>query len=178
MEVGKSYVVYVYSDEETHRIAASSILNKFIERKPDHYKRGEQVELMISGKTDIGYSAVINHEDWGVIFYSDVVKPLNMGQKIRGFIKVIRDDGKIDLSLHAPGFAKVEDLSTRILKELHSNGGYLALSDKSPPEAIYDKFGISKKVYKTAIGTLYKKRIISIEKEGIHLLDNQTQSSS
>ena len=170
MEEGKSYLVYVYTDDETHRIAASSKLNKFIERHPDDYEKGQKVELMVNAMTDIGYSAVINHQDWGVLFYSDTVKPLTIGQRVNGYIKRVREDGKIDLSLHAPGFAKVEDLSTRIMNILEQQDGFLALSDKSPPEQIYNAFSVSKKAFKMAIGTLYKKRLITLEKEGIRLI--------
>lgn len=170
MEVGKSYLVYIYSDEETHRIAASSKLNQFISRGPSPYKQGDKVDLAISTKTDLGYNAVINNQYWGLLFFSDVVKPLKLGQKVRGFIKQVRPDGKIDLSLHAPGFSKIENLADRIIDKLEKNNGYLPLSDKSAPEAIYEAFSISKKAYKTAIGTLYKQRKIRIESDGIHLL--------
>jgi len=176
MEVGKSYLVYLYTDDETHRIAASTKLNQFIERHPEHYEKGQEVKLIINSTTDIGYSAVINNQDWGVLFYSDVVKPLNIGQKIKGFIKQVREDGKIDLSLHAPGFAKIDNLAARILKELEQSNGFLPLSDKSQPEAIYQAFGISKKSYKTAIGTLYKKRLITISTEGIRLTETDTDA--
>ncbi|MFV1873638.1 MAG: S1 RNA-binding domain-containing protein [Oleiphilus sp.] len=164
------YLVYLYSDPETHRIAASSKLNKYINRQPTGYQQGDKVDLLINEKTDIGYSSVINHQDWGVLFYSDVVKPLKIGQKVAGFIKRVREDGKIDLSLHAPGFVKIDILADKVLKLLHKNQGFLALSDKSPPDAIYDALSVSKKSYKTAIGTLYKKKLIRIEAEGIYLI--------
>ena len=165
-----NYLVFLYSDEESHRIAGSTKLNKYIERNPEGYTQGQAVTLYINEKTDIGYSAIIDHKDWGVLFYSDVVKPLKIGQKTSGFIKRIRDDGKIDLSLQAPGFAKIDTLADKILSLLQKNGGFLALSDKSPPEDIYDQLSVSKKSYKTAIGTLYKKKLIRIEPEGIHLI--------
>ena len=165
-----NYLVFLYSDEESHRIAGSTKLNKYIERNPEGYTQGQAVTLYINEKTDIGYSAIIDHKDWGVLFYSDVVKPLKIGQKTSGFIKRIRDDGKIDLSLQAPGFAKIDTLAEKILSLLQKNGGFLALSDKSPPENIYDQLSVSKKSYKTAIGTLYKKKLIRIEPEGIHLI--------
>jgi predicted RNA-binding protein (virulence factor B family) len=170
MEADQSYLVYLYTDEETHRIAASSKLNKFIERLPTDYKQGQKVELVISDTTDLGYSAVINNKYWGLLFYSDVVRPLKVGQKVNGFIKQVRKDGKVDLSLHAPGFSKIENLADKIMDQLAKNDGYLALSDKSKPEEIAEAFSISKKAFKTAIGTLYKQRKIRIEKEGIYLL--------
>jgi predicted RNA-binding protein (virulence factor B family) len=177
MEEGKSYLVYLYTDEETHRIAATSNLNKYIEKFPEGYTQGQAVDLIVSALTDIGYSAVINHQDWGVIFYSDVVKPLTVGQKVKGFIKRIRDDGKIDLSIQAPGFAKVENISSKIMNMLAQRDGFIPLSDKSPPEEIYDTFAVSKKSYKMALGTLYKQRLIRIEKQGIYLIKEENKES-
>lgn len=169
LKEGNNYLVYLYSDEESHRIAGSTKLNKYIDRNPKDYSQSQAVTLHINEKTDIGYSAVIDHKNWGVLFYSDVVKPLKIGQKVSGFIKRIRDDGKIDLSLQAPGFAKIDTLAEKILMLLKKNDGFLALSDKSPPEDIYDQLSVSKKSYKTAIGTLYKKKLIRIKQEGIYL---------
>ncbi|KZZ19752.1 GntR family transcriptional regulator, partial [Oleiphilus sp. HI0081] len=138
MEVGKSYLVYIYTDEETHRIAASTKLNKYIGRLPNDYKQGQKVDLAISATTDLGYSAVIDNQYWGLLFFSDVVRPLKIGQKVKGFIKQVRNDGKVDLSLHAPGFKKIENLAERVLDRLEKSEGYLPLSDKSKPEEIYD----------------------------------------
>ena len=172
MEEGKSYLVYVYTDEETHRIAASSKLNKFIERHPENYEKGQRVQLIVNAMTDIGYSAVIDHKDWGVLFYSDVVKPLTIGQRVNGFIKGVREDGKIDLSLQSPNHDnKVDDLSSQIMTLLNNQDGFLALSDKSPPKQIYDIFGVSKKTFKMTLGAMYKKRLIVLEKEGIRLVE-------
>ena len=169
MEVDKSYLVYVYLDEDSNRIVASSKLNRFIIHAATIYKMGQSVELMISDITDIGYSAVINHRHWGVLFFSDVVKPLKIGQKMKGFIKNIREDGKINLCLQAIGYAKVDSLSVKILKQLEKNAGFIPLSDKSPAEAIYEQFAVSKKSFKMTIGALYKKRLITISKQGITL---------
>jgi uncharacterized protein len=170
MQEGKSYLVYVHVDEDSNRIIGSSLLNKFISKEPPAYNSGQAVELHVSEKTDLGYACVIDHQYWGLLFYSDVMKPLKLGQHIKGFIKRVREDGKVDLSLQAPGFAKVDDLSRRILRALNENDGFLGLSDKSPPEAIYEKFGISKKSYKMTIGNMLKKKLILIEKDGIRLL--------
>lgn len=172
MAEGRSYVVYLFVDEETNRIAASSKLNKFISKIPQDLEAGQAVDLVVTELTDLGYVCAINHQCWGLLFYSDVVKPLKVGQRVKGYVKRLRSDGKVDLSLQAPGFAKVDDLSKRVLRELENNDGYLALSDKSAPEAIYDKFGVSKKSYKMTIGNLYKKRLITIENDGIRLIES------
>lgn len=170
MEEGRSYLVYVHIDEDSNRIIGSSLLNKFISKEPPEYQSGDPVDVHVSEKTDLGYTCVIDHKYWGLLFYSDVVKPLRIGQHIKAFIKRVREDGKVDLSLQAPGFAKVDDLSRRILRALNESEGYLPLSDKSSPDAIYDRFGISKKAYKLTIGNMMKKKVIAIEKEGIRLL--------
>jgi predicted RNA-binding protein (virulence factor B family) len=170
MEVGQSYLVYLYLDDETNRITASSKLNRFIVHDAANYTAGQAVDLTISDITDIGYSAVINNQHWGVLFYSDVVKPLSKGQRLKGYIKNIREDGKVNLSLQPIGYAKVSSLSIKILKQLEINDGFIALSDKSPAELIYQRFSVSKKSFKMTIGALYKKRLITISKEGISLI--------
>ncbi len=172
MEKNQSYLVYVYLDEETNRLIASSKLNRFIQHGATIYSAGQAVNLMISDKTDIGYSAVINNQHWGVVYFNDTVKPLKIGQRIKGYIKQIRDDGKINLSLEAIGYEKVNPLSVKILKLLDKNNGFIPISDKSPAELIYEEFGVSKKSFKMTIGSLYKKRLITIAKEGISLVKN------
>ncbi|WP_250657606.1 S1 RNA-binding domain-containing protein [Alkalimarinus coralli] len=170
MVEGQSYVVAVFYDKNTNRIAASAKLNKFLDQEMGRYHNGLEVDLLICDHSDIGYNAVINNQHWGVLFDSEVYRPLKYGQKIKGYIKRIRDDGKIDLCLQQPGYKKVSTLSDRVMEELKKQGGYLPLSDKSAPEAIYKAFGASKKAYKMAIGALYKNRQITIEKEGITLI--------
>ena len=170
MVVGQSYLVYVYLDEETGRIAGSSKLNRFIVHDAANYTANQAVDLTISDITDIGYSAVINNKHWGVLFFSDVVKPLIIGQRLKGYIKNIREDGKVNLCLQPIGYAKVNSLSIKILKQLETNDGFIALSDKSPAELIYQRFAVSKKSFKMTIGSLYKKRLITISKEGIRLV--------
>ncbi|MCP3675314.1 MAG: GntR family transcriptional regulator [Gammaproteobacteria bacterium] len=166
----QSYLVYVYLDENTNRIVASSKLNRFITHGATTYQSGQAVDLVISDITDIGYSAVINNQHWGVLFFADVVKPLKVGQRINGFIKNIREDGKINLRLQATGYAKVDPLSVTILKQLEKNNGFLPVSDKTAAEIIYERFAVSKKSFKMTIGSLYKKRLITISREGITLV--------
>ena len=177
MEVGRSYLVYLHVDDDGKRILASAHLNKFIEKEPQNYKPGQAVDLVVSEKTDLGYACVIDHQFWGLLFYTDVVKPLRIGQSIKGFIKRVREDGKVDLSLQAPGFAKVDDLTKRVLRALNENNGFLGLSDKSSPEAIAEAFGVSKKSYKMTIGNMYKNKLIQIEPAGIRLLASENKSS-
>jgi len=171
MEEGKSYLVYLNLDEQG-RVVASSKIEKFLDRWPARYEKGEEVELIICERSDIGIKAIVNHRHWGVLYEAETFRKLRYGQRIRGYIKQVREDGKIDLTLHRPGHHKLGDLAERILDKLGQNEGFLPLNDKSPPEAIYKTFGESKKTFKNAIGTLYKKRLITIGKEGIRLAGN------
>jgi len=170
MEEGRSYMVYVFMDEETERLAGSSKLNRYIGKGTHSLQRGDKVELVVTQRTDLGYVAAIDYTQWGVLFHSELFRPLRIGQKISGYIKRVRVDGKIDLSLQKIGYDKVDDLSKKIINVLRAEGGFLALSDKSPASAIYEKFGVSKNAFKMTIGTLYKQRKIVIKREGISLV--------
>ncbi len=171
MEEGRSYIVHVYRDERTNRIAGSSKINKFLNREPVALMQGQAVDLLICSRTEIGYKAIINNSCWGVLYKNEVFQPLRKGQQMAGFIKKVREDGKIDLCLQKPGNEKVVDLSQQIMDTLKTEGGFIPLTDKSPAEDIYRMFGMSKKTYKKAVGGLYKKRLISIENDGIRLND-------
>ena len=167
---GKSYVVYVYFDEESERIAASTKLNKYLGKAPIDFQPREEVDLLIYDETEIGYNAIINNTHKGLIYKNDIFQTLETGQKMKGYIKNIREDDKIDLLLQKPGYGKVDDLSQKILEVIKQHNGFVSVTDKSPPEIIYKKFGVSKKTYKKAIGALFKKRLITIEDDGIKLI--------
>jgi len=171
MQEGKSYVVYIYLDEQSNRIAASSKLDKFIVKgKSRSYKSGQQVELLICNESDMGYNAIVDNCCWGLLYHNELFQQLHEGQKINGFITKVREDGKIDLSLQKPGYKKVKSLSQQILDVLNEKNGFIAVSDKSDPQLIYQLFGMSKKNYKKSVGALYKKKLISIESKGIRLI--------
>ena len=169
MEVGKSYLVKVFLDDK-NRIAATTKIDRFIEDESVDFEVGQKVSLIIADKTELGFKAIVNHTHWGLLYQNELFQPLKRGQKLDGYIKQIREDGKIDLNLNQPGYGKVVSLTDNILNKLKANNGSLMLSDKSPPEAIYAAFGVSKKVFKQAIGALYKKQLISIDKNGITLI--------
>jgi len=169
-EVGQHVMVYVYLDN-TNRICASARLDRFLDKTPADYKRNQQVELVIAAQTDLGYKAVVNGTHWGVLYHDEVFRKLRRGYKTRGFIKQVRPDGKIDLSLDKPGYAKVDRLQQKILQHLDERNGYSPLNDKSQPEQIYSTYGISKKAYKMAIGGLYRQRLITIDEDGIRLVE-------
>lgn len=169
MEVGRSYLVYLYLEPDTQRIAGSAKLDHFLEREAPHYEKGQQVELLIGEHTDIGFKAVVDHRYWGVLHDEDLFETLRYGERRTGYIKRVREDGKLDLLLQPPGYAKIDGIATAILEQLRRSGGFLPVGDKSPPQTIQQLFGISKKSFKQAISALYRERLITIEKEGIRL---------
>jgi uncharacterized protein len=167
---GRSYMVYVYYDETSNRIAASAKLEKFLDRLIPNYEIGQQVDLIIWQATELGYKAIINQAHQGILYSNEVFQKLNVGQKIKGYIKKIRDDEKIDLSLFPSGYKKIGEHADKIIDYLRQQGGFVNITDKTAPETIYSLFGISKKMFKNAIGNLYKQEIIVLEKEGIRLI--------
>ena len=169
MEVGRYYLVKVFLDA-LNRIAATTKIDRFIADESLDFEVGQKVSLIIAEQTELGFKAIINNTHWGLLYQNELFQTLRKGQKLDGYIKKIRDDQKIDLSLHHPGYGKVVSLTDNILIKLKENDGVLMLSDKSPPEAIYSAFGVSKKVFKQAIGALYKKKLISLDKNGIKLV--------
>lgn len=170
MKEGRAYVVFVFLSEKNDRIIASSKLEKFFSSQPPDYAEGEEVDLLIYDKTDLGFKAVVNSSHDGMIYENEVFQKLVIGQQLKGYIKKIREDLKIDLCLQQPGYQKVDDISQTILNTIKDHGGRIALTDKSPPEAIYSQFGVSKKTFKKAIGSLYKKRLITIDSNAIKLV--------
>ncbi|PCI70310.1 MAG: GntR family transcriptional regulator [Piscirickettsiaceae bacterium] len=174
MEVDKEYIVFLYLDKNDGRIVASSKINKFLDdERPHDFTPQQQVDLIIANTTDLGFKAIINNSHWGVLYTSDVFQTLSFGQSKKGFIKRIREDGKIDLTLQ--GGKETRDKYTKIiLNYLEKHDGFAPLHDKSSPEIIAYTFGMSKGAFKKAIGGLYKQRIISINKDGIRLLDTNT----
>jgi predicted RNA-binding protein (virulence factor B family) len=171
MDVDKSYLVFLYLDKNDGRIVASSKINKFLDdERPHDFTPQQQVDLLIANTTDLGFKAIINNSHWGVLYKNDVFQTLSFGQSKKGFIKRIREDGKIDLSLQ--GGKETRDKYTKIiLNYLEKKDGFAPLHDKSSPEIIADTFGMSKGAFKKAIGGLYKQRIITIDKDGIRLVD-------
>lgn len=168
MEKDKSYIVYVKQDNKG-RIIASSKLDHFLDKSPARFKQGEEVSLLIAEITELGNKVIINDRHWGLIHSGDIFQSLSYGKRIPGYIKTVREDGKIDVSLRKMGQDSIHELAERILTELHKNGGFLALHDKSSPVDIQRALGESKKSFKSAIGNLYKRGEISIESTGIRL---------
>jgi uncharacterized protein len=170
MREGQWCMVKVYFDKNSKRIVASAKLDTFLDNLPPDYTEGQEVDLIICNQTDLGYKAIINNLHWGMLYKNEVFQPLERGQRIKGFIKRIREDEKIDLSMEKPGYGKVDDITEKILGYLRANNGFMPVTDKSSPEVIYQLLGISKKAYKMTVGNLYKKGYISLEDTGVRLI--------
>lgn len=168
MEPNKRYLVYIKQDHEG-RLVGSSKIDRYLDKTEPQFKPGEEVDLLIAQTTDLGTKVIINHTHWGLVYAQDIFKPLAYGEKIRGYIKMIRPDGKIDVVLRKAGGDGVRELAEHILSELNNNGGSLPLNDKSSPEAIKQAFGESKKSFKNALGYLYKQKRITFTEKGIEL---------
>ncbi len=170
MEEGRSYCVYVYIDL-SGRLAASSKLSLFLEEENDNkFTEKQEVKLLVASRSDMGYTAVVDGTHLGLVHNSEILQPLRTGQQMAGYIKSIREDGKINLTLQKPGNAGRVELEDKILSFLKTNQGYSELCDRSSPEDIFKQYRVSKASYKKALSKLYKKRKILIEKAGIKLL--------
>ncbi|MEI8236357.1 MAG: S1-like domain-containing RNA-binding protein [Methylococcaceae bacterium] len=170
VEVGDSYFVKIRLDDKD-RLVATTKLSQYVsdEMENNEFTVGQKVDLLITDQTDLGIKAIVNNTHWGLLYENEIFQTLQRGQRIDGHIKTIRDDLRLDLSLHETGYGKVTSLTDRILQMLNDNGGELAVGDKSEPETIYALFGVSKKVFKQAIGALYKQKHIIIDKTTIRL---------
>lgn len=170
MQVGRRYFVYVFLDEKTNRLVASSKTNQFLSNEDIDLAIHEEVELIIGNRSDLGYNVVVNKYHLGLIYFTDLTEDnLRPGDKMMGYIKNIRPDKKLDVVLEKPGYSRVEPNSQKILDQLKANGGFMGLHDKSDPEAIKKVLGMSKKLFKKAVGLLYKEKRIRIEADGIYL---------
>ena len=170
LEEGKSYVILVYLDERTGRLAGTAKLHSYLNEEGTGFTPGQEVDLLISGFSELGFKAVINNTHLGLVFRDDAPEELRYGHRMKGYIKAIRGDNKIDLSLLPPGMSGLDMLGERILAYLAANDGTMDLTDKSPAEYIAAAFGASKSNYKKALGRLYKQKKINIEADRIVLL--------
>ncbi|MCP4979401.1 MAG: GntR family transcriptional regulator [Gammaproteobacteria bacterium] len=170
MQKGYSYAVYLFVDESTERIAASTRLEQHLALEGAGFKPRQAVDLLIYGKSDLGFKAVVNGTHLGQLYSNEIFQALHYGERVKGYIKQLRDDGRIDLTLQLPSHLGRDHLGSAIIEHLRQNEGVSKLTDKSPPEEIYHEFGVSKANYKKALGQLYKQRRITIEKHQITLL--------
>ena len=169
MQTGHTYVVYVYLDRES-RPTATSRLDHYLSIEMPQYEPWEEVDLLICEQTDLGYKVIVNKKFWGLIFYNEIFTTIKIGQRTKGYIKKIHEDGKLDVTLNKPGLARKDEAGEKILARLQKQGGFLPVGDKSSPELIYSQFSMSKGTFKKAIGGLFKQGLITIEDGGIRLV--------
>ncbi len=176
LRLGDRVVVYVGLDARTDRIIASTRLNRHVSRDTPAYRDGQQVNLLIVSETREGFQAIVDNTHLGQLYKSQLASPLEIGARLKGFVREVHASGKIDLRLDAAGYQRVEPLTKLIITALNMNGGKLAFDDDSSPDTIRQNFGVSKKAFKQALGKLYKTRRIAFSKPGIQLLDNSLWS--
>lgn len=169
MEKGKSYIVYVHLDRESYRIVASAKVERYFNDDFPPYKNGEEVELLVWKKTDLGFKVIIDNQYSGLVYKSQIFKDIHTGDRMKGYISAVRPDGKIDVSLQPTGRRMTEDFSDVLLSYLENHGGKCRFTDKSPAEDIYNEFQVSKKNFKKAVGDLYKHRLIDLKPDCIVL---------
>ena len=169
MQKGHRYVVHAHVDEDSYRIMASAKVEKYLSKDMPPYQSGEEVEVMVWQKTDLGYKVIVDNKYSGLVYQKEIFKALEPGMKMQAYIRQVREDGKIDLTLQKDGLQKVGDFAEVLLQYIKEQGGHTFLNDKSAAEDIYDTFGVSKKTFKKAVGDLYKKRLILLVEDGIRL---------
>jgi uncharacterized protein len=173
MKAGKKYVVFIYFDNASRRIAATAKIDKHLSKQPAPFKSNQEVDLLIYAQTELGYKAIIDNSHGGILYKNEVFRELRSGDRVAGYIRKVRDDGKIDLRLDKPGYGGVGDLADQILAALKASHGFLEVTDKSSAEVIGRLFGTSKNAFKMAVGALYKKHLITLDAFGITLVDQK-----
>jgi uncharacterized protein len=176
MRSGDHVIVHVCLDVKTNRILATTRLHRHLNRDTPAYRNGQPVNLLVTGRTALGYNAIVENAHRGLLYHDNLAAPLATGQKLKGFVRTVRPGGKIDLSLDASGYKRVAALTDQIVQALEKNGAHLTFDDDSSPDAIRQKFGVSKKAFKQALGKLYKSRRIRFTSPGIQLLENSSWS--
>ncbi len=169
MQVGRKYVVHAHLDEESYRIVASAKVERYLAKDTAPYASGDEVEILIWQKTDLGFKAIIENKYSGLLYDNELFRTVQAGDRLKAFIKQVREDGKIDLTLQKSGMEKVGDFADQLLRFIQSAGGSIGFTDKSPAEDIYAAFGVSKKTFKKAVGDLYKRRLIVLKPDAIEL---------
>ncbi len=170
MKQGSWYIVYAYVDDKTQRLVGSSKTNRFLQNEKLTIKKYDEVSVLVTHITDQGANVIINGQHKGLIFREDIFEDIRTGDRLTAYIKKVRNDRKIDVVLHSPGYRSIEPNAQYVLEELQAAGGFLAVHDKSDPEIIKNELGLSKKSFKKAIGSLYKDKKIVIREDGIELV--------
>lgn len=170
MVKGNRYVVHVHLDDESYRIVASAKVEKYLSKEKPSYAQGEEVEVLVWQRTDLGYKVIVDNQFGGMLFHNEIFQPVEIGMRLGAYVKQVREDGKMDLELQQGGMHKVEDFAGVLLRFIKDAGGRTPLNDKTDAEIIYQTFGVSKKTFKKAVGELYRKRLIVLEEEGMRLV--------
>lgn len=171
MERGSSYVVYVTVDEDSYRMMASAKVERYLSQERPRYRHGDEVDLLVWQKTELGFKVIVDNKFSGLVYQDQIFRYLTTGDRLKGYIDHIRQDGKIDVTLQPTGRRQTEEFSETLLEYLRNNNGHCDLGDKSPAELIVDRFKVSKKAYKKAVGDLYRRRLITIGDDGITLTE-------
>lgn len=169
MEKDRSYIVYIHIDEESYRIVATAKVEKWLSKEKPHYKPNEEVRILVWQKTDLGFKVIVDNMYQGLIYDSQVFRELRTGDRMKAYVSNVRPDGKLDISLQKSGYEQAQDFSEHLLEYLFRHDGYCPFTDKSPAEDIYSEFQVSKKVFKKAVGDLYKRRLVTLAPDGIEL---------
>jgi uncharacterized protein len=169
MREGSLHLVFVTEDEDTGRIIGTTKIENLINNENVSLTEGEKVDLLLCDKSDLGVSVIVNNKHWGLLYNNEIFKRINKGEKHQGFVKKIREDGKIDVSLQEQGYDEVRSACNIVIGKLREEGGFMQVTDKTEPEVIYHLFQMSKKIFKKALGALYKERKIELEEKGIKL---------
>ena len=167
---GHKYVVHAHVDEDSYRIMASAKVERYLSKEKPQYAPGDEVEVMVWQRTDLGYKVIVENQFSGLVYRNEVFQALEPGMKLTAHVRQIREDGKMDLTLQKDGMAKVDDFSAVLLDHIKQQGGHSSFNDKSAAEDIYEAFGVSKKTFKKAVGDLYKRRLVLLAEDGIHLV--------
>lgn len=170
MRKGQKYIVHVHEDAESYRIMASAKVEHYLSKEKPTYKSGEEVNILIWQHTDLGYKVIVDNTYAGLLYTNEIFQHIEVGMRLSAYVKQVREDGKIDIRLQQQAKTLVPDFSTELLQYIKDNGGYTALNDKSDAQLIYDTFGVSKKIFKKAVGDLYKKRLITLTEKGIEVV--------
>lgn len=170
MEKGESYIVFLYLDRRTERLVATAKWRQNLDNDHLLVKEGDEVNILVAERTDLGYNVIVNNYHIGLVYYNEVFRKVEIGQRLTGYVKLIREGNKLDITLEKPGYEKISQHADKIYQLLKEKGGFLPLTDKSDPKVIEDLLEMSKKNFKKAIGGLYKQGLVLLEEEGIRLV--------
>lgn len=175
MRVGQSYLIHAHIDEESYRIMASAKVERYLSKEMPTYKEKDKVPVLVWQRTDLGYKVIVENRFSGMLYHNELFQPIEPGMHLEAYVKQVRPDGKLDLTLQLSGGRKVDDFAEVLLKYVQEHRGFIPYHDKSEAEEIYEEFEVSKKTFKKAVGDLYKKRLIQLERNGIRLVQQPAE---